>query len=128
MDKLPKNNIDLWNKSVEHSSPELVIERIHRQLQHDFERVGIPFELDKKSNPKEWIQYISTVLLTLDNHQLPQLLYLIDVPESLTRILLSAQDNYHQLAEAILYRELTKVYFKIQYSGNSNTNNLLNSE
>jgi hypothetical protein len=128
MSKLPENSLDLWNKAVALSSVEVVIDRIYRQLRHDFKRVGIPFKIDAKSNPKEWIYQVAETLLRMDHHQLPQLLYLIDLPESLSNTLLSANDNYAQLSEAIIYRELIKVYFKIQYSGLHNEENSFDSQ
>jgi hypothetical protein len=40
----------------------------------------------------------------------------IDLPENWSKQLSEDAATFHLLAEAILYRELTKIYFKIQYA------------
>jgi hypothetical protein len=45
-----------------------------------------------------------------------QLLYIVDVPESWSIQLADAEEPKNALAEAIFIREITKVYYKLQFS------------
>jgi hypothetical protein len=59
---------------------------------------------------------IDSCLKKVSNTQLQQLIYLIDIPESIF-ISLSRKETFHQeLSEAILMREALKVYLRHKLS------------
>jgi hypothetical protein len=92
-----------------------LLEKIQQQIRKDFLRSGISsFELIS-TNPRDWNSEIQLILKKLSESELHHLLYLIDIPE-----LILAQTNNHEnrlfyLSNAILHRELMKVYYQIQF-------------
>jgi len=92
-----------------------LLEKLQTQIQKDFQRSGIShFEL-KSSDPADWNEEIRSVLKQLSETELQHLLYLVDIPE-----LILIQTNQHEnrlfyLSNAILHRELMKVFYQIQY-------------
>lgn len=92
-----------------------LLEKLQAQIQKDFQRSGIgEFEL-RSADPAAWNQEIRTVLQKLSESELQHLLYLIDIPE-----LILIQTNDHEnrlfyLSNAILHRELMKVFYQIQF-------------
>lgn len=120
-----EKSIQLWKSAVALSSEEWVIQKVYAQLEKDFNRCALPFTLHPQSNPSSWIVELAESLQHLSSATLSQLLYLIDIPESLSTELRAASDNLAQLAGAIIYRELVKVHSKISYSANTNPNNTI---
>ena len=82
------------------------------QLQKDFQRCG----LELISNELlELLPSIEECIKPVSTRQLQQLIYLIDVPESIF-LSLSRKDSFHQeLSEVILMREALKVYLRHKF-------------
>lgn len=116
---LPSGPAELWHYLQQRYSVEKLVPKIHLQLVSDLERAGcfVP-ELPEK-DPLYWIPIVATTLQKLTPEQLHALLYIIDLPEKWHQQLVLADTYFEQLAEAILYRELVKVYYKLHYSGES---------
>lgn len=96
-------------------SPAELLKKVQNQIHKDFERSGISdFEL-KNADPTHWNEEIQTLLKTLSSNELSHLLYLIDVPEIILIQTSSSEDRLFYLADAILHRELLKVFYQIQY-------------
>lgn len=92
-----------------------LLEKLQAQIHKDFQRSGIgEFEL-KSTDPAEWNEEIQTVLRQLSETELQHLLYLIDIPELILRQTTDHENRLFYLSNAILHRELMKVFFQIQY-------------
>ena len=92
-----------------------IFKQIKAQLIRDFQRSGInDFKLSSPI-PSEWNAEIQNILKKLQPVELQQLLYIVDIPE---RILFQSQESEHEffyLSNAILQRELLKVYYQNQF-------------
>lgn len=96
-------------------SPAALLEKVQNQIHKDFERSGIPdFEL-KNADPTRWNEEIQVLLKKLSSGELSHLLYLIDVPEIILIQANTSENRLFHLADAILHRELLKVFYQIQY-------------
>ena len=96
-------------------SPAALLEKIQQQIYKDFERSGIrDFEL-KSTDPTLWNEEIQALLTKLSSNELSHLLYLIDVPEIILVQTSTSEGRLFHLADAILHRELLKVFYQIQY-------------
>jgi hypothetical protein len=83
------------------------------QLEKDFQRCGL--ELNS-IDLNDLLTSIELCISQVSNAQLQQLIYLIDIPESLF-LSLSRKVTFHQeLSEAILMREALKVYLRNKFS------------
>lgn len=83
------------------------------QLEKDFQRCGL--ELNSM-DLKELLSSIEKCIAQVSNAQLQQLIYLIDIPESIF-ISLSRKETFHkELSEVILTREALKVYLRNKFS------------
>jgi hypothetical protein len=83
------------------------------QLEKDFQRCGL--ELNSM-DINELIPSIERCISHVSNTQLQQLIYLIDIPESIF-ISLSRTETFHkELSEVILMREGLKVYLRTKFS------------
>lgn len=92
-----------------------LLEKLQAQTQKDFQRAGVPdFEL-KSTDPAAWNEEIQLVLQKLSENELQHLLYLIDIPELILRETYTHENRLFYLSNAILHRELMKVYFQIQF-------------
>ena len=116
MKAIGETSVVLWETLSVQLSNEIVIQKLHEQLAKDFDRIGKPFAAIDKEDTSEWIPLLATVISLLTAEELNQLLYVIDLPENWSKQLSEDVAAFHLLAEAILYRELTKIYFKIQYA------------
>lgn len=83
------------------------------QLQKDFQRCGLELI---SIDPNHLLGAIEACIAPVSNTQLQQLIYLIDIPESIF-LSLSRKDSFHQeLSEVILMREALKVYLRHKFS------------
>jgi hypothetical protein len=83
------------------------------QLEKDFQRCGLTLNM---RDVDDLLSSIDSCLKKVSNTQLQQLIYLIDIPESIF-ISLSRKESFHQeLSEAILMREALKVYLRHKLS------------
>ncbi|MFY7990890.1 MAG: hypothetical protein ACOVO3_09150 [Fluviicola sp.] len=108
--------LTFWNKALEVSSKEVVLQAIYNQLEKDLMLVGAPVPDLQGDLPMEWFPELAKTLSTLSAYQLKQLLYIVDVPENWSNQLTESQEPEKALAEAIFIREITKVYYKLQFS------------
>ena len=106
----------LWERLFSLRPKDELVELVHRQLSTDFERAGHPLSLDVALAPGLWAGKIHEALKAESSETVAQLVYLIDLPETLVLEMHRDPNYLEQLAEAILYRELVKVYYKITYS------------
>ena len=92
-----------------------LLEKLQAQIHKDFQRSGIgDFEIIN-SDPAEWNEEIQTILKQLSETELQHLLYLIDIPELILTQTTNHEDRLFYLSNAILHRELMKVFYQIQY-------------
>ncbi|MDR0802638.1 hypothetical protein [Fluviicola sp.] len=92
-----------------------LLEKIQNQIHKDFERSGLPgFKLNNP-NPASWNAQIQAFLKQLNSGELSHLLYLIDVPEIILIQTDTSEDRLFYLSNAILHRELLKVFYQIRY-------------
>jgi hypothetical protein len=106
----------LWNNLFRLKEKDELIAMVHRQLNSDFQRAGCPMVFDETMDPRVWSDALFELLRNQPEHVVRQLYYIIDLPETLIRTIQPADNYLHQLADAIIYRELVKVYYKITYS------------
>lgn len=116
MDKPASSALPLWNQLFQLRAKDELIALVHAQLASDFQRAGCPLPFDATLSPRLWNEQLTPLLQQQPAHILQQLIYLIDLPEQLVRAMLPAENYLQQLADAIIYRELVKVYYKITYS------------
>ncbi len=96
-------------------SPAELLEKVQNQVYKDFERSGIrDFKL-KNADPTLWNEEIQALLKKLSSGELSHLLYLIDVPEIILIQANTSENSLFHLADAILHRELLKVFYQVQY-------------
>lgn len=106
----------LWERLFALRPKDELIALVHRQLSSDFERAGHPLNFDADLSPNLWAGKLHEILKGETPETVAQLIYLIDMPETLVLEMHRDPNYLEQLAEAILYRELVKVYYKITYS------------
>jgi hypothetical protein len=83
------------------------------QLEKDFQRCGLTLNT---ADVDHLLQSIASCITNVSITQLQQLIYLIDIPESIF-ISLSRKESFHQeLSEVILMREALKVYLRHKFS------------
>jgi hypothetical protein len=83
------------------------------QLEKDFQRCGLTINT---VDVNQLLRSIASCITNVSNTQLQQLIYLIDIPESIF-ISLSRKESFHQeLSEVILMREALKVYLRHKFS------------
>lgn len=83
------------------------------QLTKDFQRCGLTLD---SSDVDYLLSSIESCIRKVSNTQLQQLIYLIDIPESIF-ISLSRKASFHQeLSEVILMREALKIYLRNKFS------------
>ena len=101
-------------------------EKYHMQLQtqliKDFFEWKAIFPIDFDEKRYELEQIFSFVLETVvevmsrSERDLLQVLYKIDIPEKDFVSILHKKNISHKLAEAILQKEIQKIYYRIKYS------------
>lgn len=107
---------DLWNQLFELKPKAVLIPMVYGQLLRDFQRAGCTVPFSENFPTENWVSAIAELLAQQSSTTLRQLIYLVDLPESLTRLVLDSENPYSLLAEKILHRELVKIYFKLNYS------------
>ena len=92
-----------------------LLEKLQAQILKDFQRSGIgEFQLTS-ADPADWNKEIQAALKKLSESELQHLLYLIDIPELILQETFKHENRLFYLSNAILHRELMKVFFQIQY-------------
>lgn len=92
-----------------------LLEKLQTQIHKDFQRAGVgDFELTS-TNPADWNGEIQGMLKRLSENELQHLLYLIDIPELIMKETRAHEERLFYLSNAILHRELLKVFYQIQY-------------
>lgn len=92
-----------------------LLEKLQAQIQKDFQRSGIGEFQFTSTDPADWNEEIRVVLQKLTENELQHLLYLIDIPELILRQTFEHENRLFYLSNAILHRELMKIFFQIQY-------------
>ncbi len=83
------------------------------QLEKDFQRCGLTLS---SSDVDNLLSSVETCIEQLSSTQLQQLIYLVDIPESLF-VSMSRKPTFHrELSEAILMREALKVYLRSKFN------------
>lgn len=90
-----------------------MIELLLEQLNKDLQRAALPEILLDTNNHLDWFVKLENYLSTLNTTEINHLHYLIDLPEGVHNQ--NDEGYFYNLAETILFRELSKVYFKLQY-------------
>lgn len=116
---LPSNPAELWQQLVLRYPVETVLEKVREQLCADLERSGCALPDLPENEPLLWIPELAAILRKLTAEELHALLYLIDLPEKWHVNLTFSAAYFEELSEALLYRELAKVYYKLHYSNNN---------
>ena len=113
---LPATSLQLWNNLFQLKSRDAIVQRVYQQLANDFSLTGnaIPFTIELPT--EQWSIQLANWLENQHATTIQQLLYIIDLPENFVQNLEASTHYNEQLAEAIIYREMTKVYYKITYS------------
>jgi hypothetical protein len=106
----------LWGRLFELKNRDELIDLVYLQLTTDFQRAGCPVVFDSSLDPRLWNEALFNALKQQSPQVIQQLFYIIDLPETLIRTIQPAENYLHQLADAIIYRELVKIYYKISYS------------
>jgi len=83
------------------------------QLEKDFQRCGLTLNTTDLNN---LLFAIETCLSKVSSTELQQLIYLIDIPESLFLSISRKATFQSELSEVILMREALKVYLRTQFS------------
>lgn len=102
-------------------STEFVL-KTQRQIIKDFGTAGIDFPTDFQSIPFPIDQLLTEISIRLkelnsnSTNAFSQLLYQIDLPESILSELSLTDNLYSNLAEVILKREAYKVFLRNKYS------------
>lgn len=115
---LPSDPVTLWQQLVLRYPVETLLAKVRDQLFSDLERSGCQLPELPEKEPLFWVPAIASILRSLTSEQLNALLYLIDLPEKWHHNLTHSDAYFDQLSEALLYRELVKVYYKLHYSDN----------
>jgi|SRR6218665_590813 len=110
MKDIPEKIFDIKPSALE------FISILKTQLNKDLAKVGNHQFSGKDVAPKQWIGELSELLLKLNEHELNQFLYVVDLPENWSRNILVSENPNEQLAEAILQREWQKIFFRIKFS------------
>ncbi len=96
--------------------------KTQRQIAKDFGTAGIDFSSSFQSVPMEVDRLILDISIRLKELHatstggFSQLLYQIDLPESILPDLARTNDFYSSLAEAVLKREAYKVFLRSKFS------------
>ncbi|HLP57074.1 MAG TPA: hypothetical protein VK151_18690 [Fluviicola sp.] len=113
---VPATSSEIWQELRLRISEEELVAAVYRQLKSDIERSGstIPFAPDLP--PDSWKNALAHWLPGLSAGELHSYLYLVDLPEKLLNLLTGSDRFFEQLADSIIYREMVKVYYRINYS------------
>jgi hypothetical protein len=113
---LPATSSEIWNDLRLRTSEEALISAVYRQVKSDIERSAlvIPFNSDLPADL--WKHELAIWLPGIPAVALQSYLYLVDLPEKLLNALQTSDHFFEELAEAIIYRELVKVYYRMNYS------------
>ena len=112
-------NPDTLNQELK--SQEFVL-KTQRQIAKDFGTAGVDFPSDFQSFPMELNRLIGEVSIRLKELQasnstsFSQLLYQIDIPESMLPDLAHSDDFHKNLAEIVVRREAYKVFLRSKFS------------
>ncbi|ASS50506.1 MAG: hypothetical protein A3D31_13145 [Candidatus Fluviicola riflensis] len=114
---LPATYNEIWHELKLRVTEEAIVSAVYQQLKSDIERSGsvIPFAPDLP--PDSWKQALAAWLPSLSVGELHSYLYLIDLPENVVNMLEASSHFFEELADAIIYRELVKVYYRMNYPG-----------
>lgn len=116
MEQLPQSTENLWYELTRLQPEKELVQLVFRQLSIDFERSGNRLPVPDDAPVIQWKPLLAHWLALQAPANVCSLLYLIDIPENLITAPDPKNDYFSQLSEAIIYREMVKVYYKIRYS------------
>lgn len=90
-------------------------DRISSQLTKDFQRSGINDFTLKSNTPADWNEEVQQTLKKITAIELQQLLYAVDIPESILPQIQESEQPLFYLSNSILQRELLKIYFQEKF-------------
>jgi len=115
MEKLPEKWQELLKRSEELRSKEELLVLLYSQLEKDLRGCGLEVPFTPELSAEKWPALLEELLSRTDNQKMRQLIYFVDLPESLTAVILSSDNPFSHLSESILHRELVKIYFRLYY-------------
>jgi hypothetical protein len=113
---LPATTPEIWQELRSRVSEEELVSAVYHQLKSDIERSGLTIPFTNTVSPDLWNHELAVWLPSLSSTALHSYLYLVDLPEKWLNMLQISDHFFEELAAAILYREMVKVYYKMNYS------------
>jgi CHASE3 domain sensor protein len=112
---VPATSKEIFHSLLDTYSEKLILQKLCDQIVWDFNRANLPIEIPVESTPEQIRQVVQNQLGKHSSTSIEQLLYLIDLPETIYRHSMHIDDSNEQLAQLILYREFVKIYYKLSY-------------
>jgi hypothetical protein len=116
MTALPSEIAPMWNRLFALRDREELIAAVFTQLVSDFHRAGCTLPFGQDLPPEDWNMHLGQYLASLSSQTIDRLLYIVDIPEKLAIHIALSDNRIPELANAILYREMVKIYYKISFS------------
>jgi hypothetical protein len=97
-------------------SLEKLVEETWVQFEKDVRSTGLSIEINKPIGPQQVFENTFIFLKQVSPASLPELMYRIDIPESLMKDITQSIYFYEDLTNAVLQREAMKVYLRHRYA------------
>ncbi|MEI8193214.1 MAG: hypothetical protein WCG64_05080 [Flavobacteriia bacterium] len=97
-------------------SLEKLVEETWVQFEKDVRSTGSSIEINKPIGPQQVFENAFIFLKQMSPASLPELMYRIDIPESLMNDITQSTHFYEDLTNAVLQREAMKVYLRHRYA------------
>ena len=97
-------------------SVEKLVEETWVQFEKDVRSTGLAIEIKKPIGPQQVFENAFLFLKQMSPASLPELMYRIDIPESLMNDITQSTHFYEDLTNAVLHREAMKVYLRHRYA------------
>ena len=97
-------------------SVEKLVEETWIQFEKDVRSTGLSIEINKPIGPQQVFENTFLFLKQMSPANLPELMYRIDIPESLMNDISQRTHFYEDLTNAVLQREAMKVYLRHRYA------------
>ena len=97
-------------------SLEKLVEETWVQFEKDVRSTGLSIEINNPTGPKQVFENAFIFLKQMAPASLPELMYRIDIPESLMNDITQSIHFYEDLTNAVLQREAMKVYLRHRYA------------
>ncbi len=97
-------------------SLEKLVEETWAQFEKDVMSTGLSIEINKPIGPQQVFENAFIFLKQMAPASLPELMYRIDIPESIMNDITQSIHFYEELTNAVLQREAMKVYLRHRYA------------